>query len=93
MKFLNHRILTLGLVLSLALILVRCGEEGEATEREIESPESPVADEIPENMAVSTWDGHSLREDGDRQSKWLASVSFGEKMELLEEQMDDPNGK
>lgn len=39
--------------------------------------------------AVSVWDGHSLREGPDSKSKWLASVSFGEKMTLLGESKSD----
>lgn len=39
--------------------------------------------------AASIWDGHSLRAEPDGKSKWLASVSFGEKLLLQDESKSD----
>ena len=41
------------------------------------------------NIAISTWDGHSLRAESTTKGKWLASVSFGEEMTLLGESAKD----
>lgn len=41
------------------------------------------------NSAVSTWEGHSLKSESGSKGKWLASVSFGEKMTLLGEMEND----
>ena len=37
------------------------------------------------DIAASTWEGHSLREEPGSKGKWMASVSFGEELELLGE--------
>ena len=75
--------------------LVGCGDEsgnsGDNTGTEnSESAEGDADTDSPDGpSAVSVWDGHSLRAEPDGKSKWLASVSFGEKMTLLGESKSD----
>lgn len=69
------------------------GSEGGDSSGASSSSAEGEADIDDANSAVSTWDGHSLREEADKGSKWLASVSFGEKVELLGDSKEGPDGK
>jgi len=81
------------MALFLAFMTACGGEEGSDNGSEASTEESagdPGEAATDTDGAVSTWDGHSLREDADGSSKWLASVSFGEKMTLLGENKEGP---
>lgn len=78
------------------IFLAGCGGEGEGGDTDGNSENtseneggdgSEASSDGP--TAVSVWDGHSLRAEPDGKSKWLASVSFGEKMTLLGENKSD----
>lgn len=85
----NLRIFLFGF-LFLGLFLVGCGGDegsdnnngGDDTEVDGGGSDGHNADS---DIAASTWEGHSLREEPGKKGKWLASVSFGEEMDLLGE--------
>jgi hypothetical protein len=48
---------------------------------------------VSESDAVCVWDNVSLKEAPTESSKWLSSISIGEKVTYLEETKDDTSGK
>ena len=89
MKLFFNRITLIFLV---ALLVTNCGgDQSIPTVEETPKPKptQPSPQSEPENTAetsaVSTWDKHSLRQEKESNSKWLASLTFGESMELLGE--------
>jgi len=73
---------------SLSLFVTGCGisETGEdKADPSIEQNENDPAESAGDNVAASTWEGHSLRAEPSAKGKWLASVTFGETMEILGE--------
>lgn len=70
----------------ISLLSFGCGEPGstgDANDPSTENNDNDPADAVSEDVAASTWEGHSLRAEASAKGKWLASVTFGETMELL----------
>lgn len=76
------------------LLLTSCGEGTPESNNsgETSAPETVENSASDAPGAVSTWDGHSLRDTPGSKGKWMASVKFGESMELLGE-TEESGGK
>ncbi len=77
--------------LMIGLFLTGCGGDESSSDDSSDDTEEVMDDDIEgntigdEDIAASTWEGHSLREEPSSKGKWMASISFGEEMELLGE--------
>lgn len=83
--------------LGLFLFMASCGSEEKSDQEETEESTKTTDDEDEgsnENTALSTWEGHSAKETPGAEGKWVASVAFGEEVELLNEtETDEKSGK
>lgn len=83
--------------LGLFLFIASCGSEGkdnqDESETEVESTDEAEA-AVDENTGLSTWEGHSAKETPGNDGKWVASIAFGEELELLNEtETEEKSGK
>ena len=86
--------------LGLFLFIASCGSEGkdnqDDADDEVEHADDDGDDDDAsnENTGLSTWEGHSAKETPGNDGKWVASVAFGEEVELLNEtETDEKSGK
>ena len=84
----NLRLFLFGFLFA-GLFLVGCGGDESSDSNDdgddIENVDSDSDQDVDSDIAASTWEGHSLREEPGKKGKWLASVTFGEEMTLLGE--------
>lgn len=84
--------------LGMFLFIASCGSEGkegkDETEGEIEQTDDDEEAAADENTGLSTWEGHSAKATPGNDGKWVASIAFGEEVELLNEtETDEKSGK
>lgn len=80
-----------------AVFLAACGGESTTEETsdlpEVDETEEPSNDIADEDLALSIWEGHSVRTGMGAGGEWVATVTFGEKLELLGETGTDEKSK
>lgn len=82
------------LSLMMAFVFASCTSESkgggeEETETSTDADDETEDDEDNSNVALSTWEGHSAKETPGNDGKWVATITFGEELTLLNETETD----
>ena len=86
------------LTLFVTFAMAGCGGEESSDDGNITDDVEVIDDgdgasDISSNIAVSVWEGHSLRSEPGKGGKWLATISFGEEMAVIGDTVYDSKAK
>lgn len=83
------------ILLIVCLQLSACGgeESSNGSDSDSTAVDGAAANIADEDLALSTWEGHSVRTAPGSGGEWVASLPFGEKLELLGETQTDEKTK